>query len=336
MRTEQIEILIAVAETGSVTAAAKQVGLSQPAVTRSLQRLESEVNATLVDRSRRPLTLTPEGRIALKYGRRMIDTAQAMNRVGPRARSDDGPFDVRIGLGSTASQLLTESLARHVLLRNDPNYRVLLKAGHTDHLADLLLAGDLDVVVGNGHVLSRLDSVDQLDKFITDIGLFVRPDHPLLRASTGPIDYSYLQPYPVIGPRASPQFDELIEDMSGGTLSTADFQSLMCEDVASLARALSRTNAVLVTSAALIDSFLAAGQLAELPVAPKLNFPAVISIAVRSGTEPQPAAVAWIRETVVQTLAENPRVQQKSRSISPATTIPEISDGGTPGPGTVS
>ncbi|WKU48377.1 LysR family transcriptional regulator [Streptomyces sp. VNUA116] len=58
----QFRCFIAVVETGSFTGAARRLHVTQPTVSRAVQRLESALNARLLDRSTRHLSLTPEGR----------------------------------------------------------------------------------------------------------------------------------------------------------------------------------------------------------------------------------------------------------------------------------
>lgn len=64
---------LAVAREGNVTAAAEKMGLSQPALTRNIRRLEEECGITLFDRHTRGVTLTVYGQTLLRYAQ-MIDT----------------------------------------------------------------------------------------------------------------------------------------------------------------------------------------------------------------------------------------------------------------------
>lgn len=58
MKLSQIQALVAIAETGSIRAAATRVGLTQPALSKSLQSLEEELSVSLVARTSRGVNLT--------------------------------------------------------------------------------------------------------------------------------------------------------------------------------------------------------------------------------------------------------------------------------------
>jgi molybdate transport repressor ModE-like protein len=61
MNLRQLKTLVELAETGSFSAAGRAVGLSHSAVSLHVKALEEELNVQLVDRSRRPPTLTNRG-----------------------------------------------------------------------------------------------------------------------------------------------------------------------------------------------------------------------------------------------------------------------------------
>jgi DNA-binding transcriptional LysR family regulator len=69
-----LRAFVAVAETGSVTLAGSRLHLSQPAVTRRVQRLEADLGFELFDRHSKPLAVTAAGRTALAKGRRILQS----------------------------------------------------------------------------------------------------------------------------------------------------------------------------------------------------------------------------------------------------------------------
>ena len=68
--------IIALAEEGSITKAAKRLSISQPALSNWLNSIESQLETTLVVRSRKHLVLTPAGRIYLDGAYRMLQIHQ--------------------------------------------------------------------------------------------------------------------------------------------------------------------------------------------------------------------------------------------------------------------
>lgn len=77
----QLRQLVAIADAGTITAAAEQLHLSQPALTRSIQRLESEWNVTLFDRKKNRVALNPTGELAVQYARRVLDDVDGMTQA---------------------------------------------------------------------------------------------------------------------------------------------------------------------------------------------------------------------------------------------------------------
>src|SRR5262249_231025 len=98
MRLQGIENFIAIAEAGSIRAAARQVGISQPALTRSLQALEKELGVRLMRRGVQGISLTPEG-VALSARARVV-----------QSEMEKGAADFRQGLDS-AGELLTVAMS---------------------------------------------------------------------------------------------------------------------------------------------------------------------------------------------------------------------------------
>ena len=62
MTLTQIQYVLAVAETGTISAAAKRLFIAQPSLTASIKELENELQVTLFRRTNKGVTLTPEGR----------------------------------------------------------------------------------------------------------------------------------------------------------------------------------------------------------------------------------------------------------------------------------
>ena len=70
--------LVAIADTGTLSKAAEIVHISQPALTRSIQKLEAEWNVTLFDRQKNKITLNKTGKLAVQYARRILDDVNTM------------------------------------------------------------------------------------------------------------------------------------------------------------------------------------------------------------------------------------------------------------------
>ncbi len=74
----QLEQLIAIEKNGTLSKAAEELNISQPALSRSVQRLEKELEVTLFTRQRNKISLNEDGQMALDYAKRIIDTSYEM------------------------------------------------------------------------------------------------------------------------------------------------------------------------------------------------------------------------------------------------------------------
>ena len=72
LETNQLSQLITVADTKTLSKAAEILHISQPALTRSIQKLESELNVTLFDRQKNKITLNKTGELAVSHARRIL------------------------------------------------------------------------------------------------------------------------------------------------------------------------------------------------------------------------------------------------------------------------
>lgn len=116
MNVSQLSTFVAVVDTGSFSAAAKQLGVSQPAVTMQVQALEAAIGVTLLDRQYRRIDLTEAGKALLPHARRVLaqlDEARAdiqslSGRVGGHllvaASTTPGDYIVPFALGSFVTQ----------------------------------------------------------------------------------------------------------------------------------------------------------------------------------------------------------------------------------------
>ncbi|MCW5725655.1 MAG: LysR family transcriptional regulator [Maricaulaceae bacterium] len=87
-----LPILIAISETGSFTAAAQRLNVSQPTIGRRMKALEDRLGAPLTARENGALELTPFGLLVLEHARRMQDEAAAIARAAAgRDHSFAGP-----------------------------------------------------------------------------------------------------------------------------------------------------------------------------------------------------------------------------------------------------
>ena len=177
------ESLVAVADAGAVTAAAQRLYISQSALSRRLQQLESDLGAQLLVRSRHGAELTEAGRLAAVECRSMLARYESMRReiaehLGLRRGT------VILGGGATVtSSLLPPAIAAFRAVH--PTIRFLVKEASSQQIADDVEAGLVQIgFVTVPVVHSELDITPLVEDKIV---LVARRDDPL-RRSAGPAE----------------------------------------------------------------------------------------------------------------------------------------------------
>jgi LysR family transcriptional regulator of abg operon len=138
--------LMALSEAGSIRAAARHLGLSQPAVTKSIGQLEKELNVSLVSRTAHGTTLT-------RQGKALVPRARAIANEVRRAREDieqmagAGQSEIGIGASALASLVLVPPALRAVR-QQFPQARVHIVDGLFPTIAAPLREGAIDLYVG--------------------------------------------------------------------------------------------------------------------------------------------------------------------------------------------
>jgi DNA-binding transcriptional LysR family regulator len=144
MEIYQLKHFLAVAETGSYTKGAERASVTQPAVSASLAKLESELGARLLDRTRRGVWLTPAGMRLRDVAANVVATCAGVKAELRAAAS--GP-SIRFGVLNTLPIDRVGNLCRHFRLTH-PEVALKLLDGASETLDSRLAERKLDVAVG--------------------------------------------------------------------------------------------------------------------------------------------------------------------------------------------
>jgi DNA-binding transcriptional LysR family regulator len=144
MDITDVRAFVAVAENGSISRAATELRLTQPALTRRIQRLEAAVGVALIDRRKRPVTLTPVGVAAIERCRRIVSMTDELRDL---SRDELLPSrEIRIGVANALAEL-TFSGPLEQLRRKFPNLVLRLYGGWSRDLLGRVKSGALDAAV---------------------------------------------------------------------------------------------------------------------------------------------------------------------------------------------
>lgn len=143
-----LEVLLAVARTGSLNAAAREVGVSQQAVSARITSMEAQTGVPLVTRSTRGSQLTPAGVVVAEWASRLLDVAGELD-AGLAALRQDRRAHLRVSSSLTiAEQLLPGWLVAfqaEARRRSEPAVQIVLTAANSDTVVEHVLAGQADV-----------------------------------------------------------------------------------------------------------------------------------------------------------------------------------------------
>jgi DNA-binding transcriptional LysR family regulator len=193
MELRQLEYLVAVAEEANFTRAAKRVHVAQPAVSAQIKRLEREVGAPLLDRSRRTVRLTAAGMAALPYAKAAL-TAAASVRLAIEELTQLVRGSVTIGTvtahGLDIAGLLADFHTDH------PGVEVTLTTHNSDVLIEDLRTGALDMAVISVGPDEQPDGLDIV--VVTDERIDAAVAHTHDLAAQSSISLTRLRDLPVI------------------------------------------------------------------------------------------------------------------------------------------
>jgi DNA-binding transcriptional LysR family regulator len=172
---QQFRALAAIAATGSFTLAAERLGLSQPAVSQLLKRMEAQLGQTLVLRGRH-IGLTPAGHTMADHAQRALQLLDgSVQACRAHALLNEGQVAVAVG-HLTAGALLPPLMAR--FRQAHPQLQVTLLDSSSAQLVARVQAREADLGIGSdiGQTRSEL-TTERL--FSERMALFLHRGHPL-------------------------------------------------------------------------------------------------------------------------------------------------------------
>lgn len=177
MRLEDLHYFVAVAQEGHVGRAAQRLGVTQPALTKGVQRLEQALGLQLFDRGPKGMTLTSVGSVFFERSRHLcMGLDAAVQEASDLHLGAIGT--IRAGVAPQfADALVAATFAQ--LLRQRPGAKAHMTVGLNDALRAALRRGDLDLSVNALEEPEPADLV-QVPLFDDELCVVVREGHPLL------------------------------------------------------------------------------------------------------------------------------------------------------------
>lgn len=172
MTIRDLEIFVAVAESGHIGSAANKLYISQPTVSHVISQIEETYHVKLFERLSRKLYITETGEELLQYARHLLANFRDMEHYLYHASEQ---ICLHIGASLTVGSFFLAGMVTK-FERENPNIRVRVYIDNTKNIISRILDGSLDVAVVEGDVSSD----DVLEKVVyeDELVLICGKSHP--------------------------------------------------------------------------------------------------------------------------------------------------------------
>ncbi|MGB7319131.1 MAG: LysR family transcriptional regulator [Planktotalea sp.] len=214
-----IRAFLAVAETGSLSGAARSLSQSQPTLGRQIKVLEDQLGLRLFERQARGLSLSAKGEGLLEPARAMRD---AFGQLGLRAAGQDERMHGTVRI--TASEVMAQRILPQVISRirqEEPNIQIELVSSNQ---SENLLFREADIAVR----MYRSTQLDVITKQIGVAAMGIYAARSYLSQCSVPTSLEDLLDHPIVG---YDRDDRIIQGMRAlGWPVTRDFFAVRCDD----------------------------------------------------------------------------------------------------------
>lgn len=288
MLLRRIRAFLAIAENGSIRGAARRIGVSQPALTKTLKELENSLSAPLVVRSAQGVTLTKYGE-ALLVRARLADAElrRASDEIGQMLGAKGG--QIAVGLSPVASLLLAPDALKQ-FWRSHPAVTIRLIDGLFSHLIGDVQRGILDFSVGPLLPL-RTPAFTVEPLFSHRLAPVVRAGHPLAKARK----FSDLTQSNWLLSSSDDDFGELIRTEFTKRKLPLPKVVTLCELFPAMLELLTRTDLIALIPVSILQHNLMAQDFIEIPIDDKLPT-TTIALVRNAGVPPTPLAAKLAAE----------------------------------------
>ena len=189
MDFNRMKYIVTVAQTGNISQAARELYLSQPALTKAIQKTEEELGVQLFDRSALPLRLTFAGEQYVRESKKILNIQQTLNR---EMQDIAGEKKGRVVLGIPRERgcLWLPHILPHYC-RDHPGVEIVIREGTSQNFEEELLKGTMDFCISSLPVYS--EDLDYETVCDDPILLALPGDHPISR-QLGELGASPLSP----------------------------------------------------------------------------------------------------------------------------------------------
>ncbi|MCB1462508.1 MAG: LysR family transcriptional regulator [Nitratireductor sp.] len=256
-------ILIECARLGSLGRAAAALDMTQPAVTRMLQRLEDSYRVQLFERTTRGVVPTVYGEALLPYAKLIVsEVEQARNVIDEMRGASRGVVRVG-GVASVVAGFIVEAIAR--MRRDHPDLQFQVIEELEDRLLEALKSGEIDLAMSPEPYADDEITLATPDTFHDEVAAFARAGHPILAQSSVELSEAARQDW-ALPPAGTPVVREWLRRFHGQDIEPKP-PAIVSRSVQIIKSAVLGENMLCWMPVPQVRAELAAGQMVRVPCA---------------------------------------------------------------------
>lgn len=200
MTLQQLKYVIAVAEKGSISEAAKALYISQPSLTNAVKELEKEMNITIFGRTNKGVIISKEGEVFLSYARQVLEQAELMEEKYSGKKSRKQQFCVSTQHYSFAVNAFVDLIKQYgseeydFSIRETQTYEIIEDVANLKSEVGILYLNDF-----NKDIIGKIIKAHDLkftELFSAKPHVFISNKNPL--ADKEYVTLEDLEPYPYL------------------------------------------------------------------------------------------------------------------------------------------
>ena len=176
MESKKVKALLTAAQTGSLTAAAAELGYTQAGLTQMMNSLESELGVHLLMRGKSGVKLSPAGQDLVEPMRAFVDAAETLERAAALLR-DEGVGALRIGAYASITRLWLPAILSD-FRREFPEADISYSVGSIEQMYNAVKSGELDCAFVSCHP-TLMKGLNWFELHVDELLAVLPPDYPL-------------------------------------------------------------------------------------------------------------------------------------------------------------
>lgn len=258
VKLRHLRFFLQIADSGTLSAAARVLGISQPALSKSLSEFEAMMGAAMFQRLGRRMLLTAEGEKVRRHAR---DALVSLDAAARAALSAAAPKVLSIGLLPTVSTRFFPAVVSR-FMQTETTVTLRVETGTHPYLLRKLKDRQIDLMIGRMPQVGEMTGLEFEFLYEEPIIATVRADHPMIRQPMAQL----LRQCPLILPPNETIIRKHVDEYLA-SLGLADARPAVETSTLALGRGIVlASNSVWFISSGVVENELVNGQMVSLPL----------------------------------------------------------------------